>query len=187
MERIVVLGLGNILYGDEGFGVRVAERLYSRYAFPDNVEIVDAGTQGHPLLAFVERATRLLLLDAVDFGLQPGTTVEKDSTRHPGLFERAQDEPTPEQLFRSAGPCGAEGLPPGGNPADRSPASGHDLWKHAEPPVAVAAGHVGGHGRSISFMHGACPAVRRVPNPYSRTLRSRLSGMFPCLPERPAR
>ena len=44
MERIVVLGLGNILYGDEGFGVRVAERLYSRYAFPDNVEIVDAGT-----------------------------------------------------------------------------------------------------------------------------------------------
>lgn len=60
MERIVVLGLGNILYGDEGFGVRVAERLYSRYAFPDNVEIVDAGTQGHPLLAFVERATRLL-------------------------------------------------------------------------------------------------------------------------------
>ena len=86
MERIVVLGLGNILYGDEGFGVRVAERLYSRYAFPDNVEIVDAGTQGHPLLAFVERATRLLLLDAVDFGLQPGTTVEKDSTDIPAYL-----------------------------------------------------------------------------------------------------
>ena len=86
MERIVVLGLGNILSGDEGFGVRVAERLYSRYAFPDNVEIVDAGTQGHPLLAFVERATRLLLLDAVDFGLQPGTTVEKDSTGIPAYL-----------------------------------------------------------------------------------------------------
>lgn len=86
MERIVVLGLGNILYGDEGFGVRVAEQLYSRYAFPDNVEIVDAGTQGHPLLAFVERATRLLLLDAVDFGLQPGTIVEKDSTGIPAYL-----------------------------------------------------------------------------------------------------
>ncbi len=82
MERIIVLGLGNILYGDEGFGVRVAERLYTRYVFPDNVEIVDAGTQGHPLLAFVERATRLLLLDAVDFGLQPGTVVQRDS---PGI------------------------------------------------------------------------------------------------------
>ena len=86
MERIVVLGLGNILYGDEGFGVRVAEQLYSRYAFPDNVEIVDAGTQGHPLLAFVERATRLLLLDAVDFGLQPGTIIEKDSTGIPAYL-----------------------------------------------------------------------------------------------------
>ena len=56
MERIVVLGLGNILYGDEGFGVRVAERLYSRYAFPDNVEIVDAGTQGHPCLLYTSDA-----------------------------------------------------------------------------------------------------------------------------------
>lgn len=31
----------------------------------------------------------------------------------------------------------------------------------------------------FSFRHGASPAVRRAPNPYSRTLRSRLSGMFP--------
>lgn len=86
MERIVVLGLGNILYGDEGFGVRAAERLYTRYTFPENVEIVDAGTQGHPLLAFVERAERLLLLDAVDFGLQPGTIVRKDSTDIPAYL-----------------------------------------------------------------------------------------------------
>ena len=50
------------------------------------MEIVDAGTQGHPLLAFVERATRLLLLDAVDFGLQPGTIVEKDSTGIPAYL-----------------------------------------------------------------------------------------------------
>ena len=34
MERIVVLGLGNILYGDEGFGVRVAERLIRGMPFP---------------------------------------------------------------------------------------------------------------------------------------------------------
>ena len=86
MERIIVLGLGNILYGDEGFGVRVAERLYTRYAFPDNVEIVDAGTQGHPLLAFVERSTHLLLLDAVDFGLPPGTVVQRDSSGIPAYL-----------------------------------------------------------------------------------------------------
>lgn len=86
MERVVVLGLGNILYGDEGFGVRAAERLYTRYAFPDHVEIVDAGTQGYPLLAFVERADRLLLLDAVDFGLEPGCVVDKDSTEIPAYL-----------------------------------------------------------------------------------------------------
>ncbi len=86
MERIIVLGLGNILYGDEGLGVRIAERLHSRRAFPDNVEIVDAGTQGHPLLAFVERADRLLLLDAVDFGLPPGTLIEKDRSGIPAYL-----------------------------------------------------------------------------------------------------
>lgn len=86
MEHIVVLGLGNILYGDEGFGVRAAERLHTRYSFPDRVEIVDAGTQGYPLLAFVERADRLLLLDAVDFGLEPGTLTQRDSSGIPAYL-----------------------------------------------------------------------------------------------------
>lgn len=86
MERLIVLGLGNILYADEGFGVRLAERLYTRHGFPDNVEIVDAGTQGHPLLAFVERADRLLLLDAVDFGLAPGTFILRDSSGIPAYL-----------------------------------------------------------------------------------------------------
>lgn len=77
-EQIIVLGLGNILYGDEGFGVRAAERLHDRHMFPETVEIVDAGTLGHALLPFVERADRLLILDAVDFALTPGTIVVRD-------------------------------------------------------------------------------------------------------------
>ena len=86
MESFIVLGLGNILYAYEGFGVRVAERLHNRFIFPQHVEIVDAGTQGHPLLAYVERADRLLLLDAVDFGLEPGTLIERDSTGIPAYL-----------------------------------------------------------------------------------------------------
>lgn len=182
MERIVVLGLGNILYGDEGFGVRVAERLYSRYAFPDNVEIVDAGTQGHPCWPSWSGPRACCCWTPWTSGSSRGPPSRRTATGIPGLFERAQDEPTPEQLFRSAGPCGAEGLPPGGNPADRSPASGHDLWKHAEPPVAVA-GMTRWMDMALHQLQAwGEPAVRRVPNPYSRTLRSRLSGMFPCLP-----
>ena len=78
MEHIVILGLGNILYGDEGFGVRAAERLYADWEFPDHVEVVDGGTQGHTLLTFVEEADRLLILDAVDFGQAPGTLTQRE-------------------------------------------------------------------------------------------------------------
>ena len=79
MEQIIILGLGNILYGDEGFGVLLAQRLYAHWDFPENVEIVDGGTQGQTLLTYVERADRLLVLDAVDFGLEPGELVLRDN------------------------------------------------------------------------------------------------------------
>ena len=79
MEQIIILGLGNILYGDEGFGVLLAQRLYAHWDFPENVEVVDGGTQGQTLLTFVERADRLLVLDAVDFGLQPGQLLLRDN------------------------------------------------------------------------------------------------------------
>lgn len=72
-QRVVVMGLGNLLWADEGFGVRVAERLYAHYHWPEDVEIVDGGTQGLNLLGYVESASHLLILDAIDYGLEPGT------------------------------------------------------------------------------------------------------------------
>lgn len=77
MESIVVLGLGNVLYGDEGLGVHAVQRLHSQWDFPAHVNLVDGGTQGHSLLTYVEDARRLLVLDAVDFGLSPGEVVVK--------------------------------------------------------------------------------------------------------------
>jgi hydrogenase maturation protease len=72
-ERIVVLGIGNVLWADEGFGVRCVEALQARYRFAPHVELVDGGTQGLYLLPLVQGATRLLIFDAVDYGLEPGT------------------------------------------------------------------------------------------------------------------
>lgn len=72
MEKTIILGLGNLLYGDEGFGVRLAQYLYAHWDFPPGVSVVDGGTQGQTLLTFVEEADSLLVLDAVDFGLEPG-------------------------------------------------------------------------------------------------------------------
>ncbi|MBV8047917.1 MAG: HyaD/HybD family hydrogenase maturation endopeptidase [Paludibacterium sp.] len=70
---ITILGLGNLLWADEGFGVRAAETLFARYALPDHVDVIDGGTQGLLLLPWIEQADSLILFDAIDFGLPPGT------------------------------------------------------------------------------------------------------------------
>ena len=72
MEKIIILGVGNILMQDEGFGVRVVEELTRRYRFPDNVQVLDGGTLGMELLRFVTGADRLLIIDAVSGGGSPG-------------------------------------------------------------------------------------------------------------------
>jgi hydrogenase maturation protease len=69
----LVLGIGNVLYADEGFGVRAVEALNARYAFDDGVRVMDGGTQGIFLLPWVCSAERLLIFDAVDFGMAPAT------------------------------------------------------------------------------------------------------------------
>lgn len=72
-DRITVLGLGNLLCGDDAFGVHAVEKLYSQYDFPPHVTVIDGGTQGPTLHGFVEESEKLLVFDATDFGLLPGT------------------------------------------------------------------------------------------------------------------
>jgi hydrogenase maturation protease len=71
--RILVLGIGNLLWADEGFGVRAAETLAERWTLPDRVTVLDGCTQGLYLLPFLEDADALIVFDAVDYGLAPGT------------------------------------------------------------------------------------------------------------------
>jgi len=68
----LVLGIGNILWADEGFGVRAVERLNAAYTCPPGVQLMDGGTQGMFLLPYVRAASSLLIFDAIDFGLEPG-------------------------------------------------------------------------------------------------------------------
>ena len=72
-DTIVVLGIGNVLWADEGFGVRCVEALQARFEFAPHVQLVDGGTQGLYLLPLLQDARRLLIFDAVDYGLAPGT------------------------------------------------------------------------------------------------------------------
>jgi len=72
-NTILVLGIGNLLWADEGFGVRCVEALRERWSFAAHVQLVDGGTQGLYLLPMVQAASHLLIFDAVDYGLAPGT------------------------------------------------------------------------------------------------------------------
>jgi hydrogenase maturation protease len=69
----LILGIGNILWADEGFGIRAIEALHAHYSFPDDVRLMDGGTQGIFLLPWVRNAKNLLIFDAIDFGLPPAT------------------------------------------------------------------------------------------------------------------
>ncbi|MCE6950206.1 HyaD/HybD family hydrogenase maturation endopeptidase [Cereibacter sphaeroides] len=71
--RVLVLGIGNVLWADEGFGPRCIETLAASHAFPPSVKLLDGGTQGLYLLPFLEEADALLVFDAVDYGLAPGS------------------------------------------------------------------------------------------------------------------
>lgn len=71
--RVLVLGIGNVLWADEGFGVRAAEELHRQFVFPDSVRLLDGGTQGIYLVQHIREADILVVFDAVDYGLPPGT------------------------------------------------------------------------------------------------------------------
>jgi hydrogenase maturation protease len=73
LPRVLVLGIGNILWADEGFGVRAVEAFHAAYSVPDNVTLLDGGTQGLYLVQFVTEADHLIVFDAIDYGLEPGT------------------------------------------------------------------------------------------------------------------
>ena len=84
---ILVLGIGNLLMADDGVGVRVAQGLSSRYSFPDGVTVLDGGTLGLDLLPRLEGVERLLVVDAVETGENPGTLVRLTGDEIPFALE----------------------------------------------------------------------------------------------------
>lgn len=69
----VVVGLGNPLMTDDGFGLAVLEHLRDRWSLPEGVELVDGGTWGMTLLPVIQDARQLLLLDAMNTGAAEGS------------------------------------------------------------------------------------------------------------------
>lgn len=75
--KILVMGVGNPLMRDDGIGPRVVELLLSGYEFPDNVEVIDAGTMSYMILDLLRGVDHLVIVDAVrETGEAPGTVMK---------------------------------------------------------------------------------------------------------------
>lgn len=70
-KKIAVVGVGNILLGDEGLGVRAVERLKEK-PLPASIQVFDAGTSIHQLLPAFEGFDKMVIIDAVKAGQEPG-------------------------------------------------------------------------------------------------------------------
>ncbi|MBI3137031.1 MAG: hydrogenase maturation protease [Sphingobacteriales bacterium] len=71
-DRLLIMGVGNYLMGDEGLGVHAAQKLMSS-GLPDYVDVVDGGTGGFHLLEYFEKYPRVILVDATLDGERAGT------------------------------------------------------------------------------------------------------------------
>lgn len=72
--RILIAGVGNVLRGDDGFGVEVAQALARRGGLPEGVTVFEAGIAGVPLVQeLMDGYDALIVADAVDRGDAPGT------------------------------------------------------------------------------------------------------------------
>lgn len=80
MKKIKVLGIGNILVGDDGFGPRVLQELQRR-EIPENVELIDAGVGGIAILSWIEDADKVIIVDSVQTGNEPVGTVYRFTDR----------------------------------------------------------------------------------------------------------
>lgn len=85
----LVLGIGNILFGDDGFGCAVVDYVETHHAVPEAVCLLDAGTSVRKLLFTLclspIRPRRLLILDAIDAGRVPGELFEIDPAELPAV------------------------------------------------------------------------------------------------------
>ena len=72
-SQITILGLGNVLLQDEGFGVHFVRWFENNYRVPENVKVVEGGTLGYGLLDTVCSCDRLLVIDVIKADEEPGS------------------------------------------------------------------------------------------------------------------
>jgi hydrogenase maturation protease len=75
---IAVVGIGSLILSDDGCGIHAVRRLQAEPRVASAARLIDGGTIGPNLLAELTGCTRLLIIDAVDAGLPPGSMIWMD-------------------------------------------------------------------------------------------------------------
>ncbi|RUM59619.1 MAG: Ni/Fe hydrogenase [Persephonella sp.] len=73
MKKIGVVGIGNILFKDEGIGVFIVKYLQENYRFSPNVDLIDAGTLGFRLMEYLEDYDHIILVDTISIKDKAGS------------------------------------------------------------------------------------------------------------------
>ncbi len=94
--KILILGAGNLLLSDEGFGVHFIRHLEKNYRLPENVELFDAGTMGIMATHKIEEADRVYIIDAIAADGKPGTCLRYN--RDDFMLKRLPLKMSPHQM-----------------------------------------------------------------------------------------
>ena len=94
VPRILLLGVGNVLYTDEGTGVHAARYMEQHYAFSENVTLMEGGTLGKLLMPSLLDADVVIVMDAVLGGEKPGSIykLEEEALRKSLGFRDSQHQ-----------------------------------------------------------------------------------------------
>ena len=163
---VLILGIGNLLWADEGFGVRCVEAIHAGWELPPGVELMDGGTQGIYLANTVAACERLLVFDALDYGDAPGTIrVVRDAEvpKFHGVRKMSLHQTGFQEVLLAADLLGT--------PPSRVTLVGVQLadiedWGGSlSPPVAAALEEVVGLGLTQLAAWGFTPTPRTTPAP----------------------
>ncbi len=72
-KKAGILGIGNLLLSDEGFGIHTIHYLEQNYTFPETIRLNDAGTAGIYMAPFLEECDPILVIDVIDMDAEPGS------------------------------------------------------------------------------------------------------------------
>jgi hydrogenase maturation protease len=153
VARIAVIGIGNVLEGDDAVGPTVVALFQATYQVPEDVELIDGGTPGLDMTAYMAGLEALVVVDAVTARGQPGDLLVLDKARilnrGPMIALSPHDPGLRESIL-------------------------HAEFQGVSPPVISLVGVVAG---SIAFGCRLTPEVRGAIDAAVEAVRAALAGM----------